>query len=379
MTRLSRAGYRDLAREMVCAAAVGLLLLSTPAHAQTEIIYGSYNPPTATNSKGGAFPWLDEIKRLSNGSITYKFVGGGALVGTKTSLAGMRDGIVDAAMIVDLYYPSELPVSNALAGLGSLLKDARVAIAAVTEVQMLGCPDCAKELEKFNVKFLGGYSTAAYNLLCTSPTSSLAELKGKKIRAPGAIGRMATAIGAVPVNITVTETYEALQRGQIDCTFGAAGWLDTYSLGDVAKYVTLLKTGGAFGGPMLNLRLDKWKSLKPAERKALIDAAPMGVAGASFAYENDDKVALSKASQKGYKVVEPGSDLRAAIEKFADADAAVVIKQATGRGVKNAEAIVNAYRAANKRWSEIVAKVGNDKAAYIEALRREIYSKVSVD
>jgi TRAP-type transport system periplasmic protein len=379
MTRLSRAGYRDLTREMVCAAAVGLLLLSAPARAQTEIIYGSYNPPTATNSKGGAFPWLDEVKRLSNGSITYKFVGGGALVGTKTSLAGMRDGIVDAAMIVDLYYPSELPVSNVMAGLGSLLKDARVAIAAVTEVQMLHCPDCVKELEKYNVKFLGGYSTAAYNLLCTSPASSLAELKGKKIRAPGAIGRMATAIGAVPVNITVTETYEALQRGQIDCTFGAAGWLDTYSLGDVAKHVTLIKTGGAFGGPMFNLRVDKWKALKPAERKILLDAAPIGVAGASFAYEADDDVALSKASQKGYKVVEPSADLRAALEKFADEDAAVVIKQATGRGVKNAAAIIDAYRAANKKWTEIVAKVGNDKAAYIEALRREIYSKVNVN
>ena len=377
MTRYLPLG-RDLMRGVVGAAAIGLLL-ATPARAQTEIIYGSYNPPTATNSKGGAFPWLDEIKRLSNGSIGYKFVGGGALVGTKTSLAGMRDGIVDAAMIVDLYYPSELPVSNVMAGLGSLLKDARVAIAAVTEVQVLGCPECVKEFEKYNVKFLGGYSTAAYNLLCTSPTSSLAELKGKKIRAPGAIGRMASAIGAVPVNITVTETYEALQRGQIDCTFGAAGWLDTYSLGDVAKHVTLIKTGGAFGGPMFNLRVDKWKALKPAERKILLDAAPIGVAGASFAYEADDDVALSKASQKGYKVVEPSSDLRAALEKFADEDAAVVIKQATGRGVKNAEAIVNAYRAANKKWSQIVAKVGNDKAAYIEALRREIYSKASVD
>src|SRR3546814_11506556 len=100
--------------------------------------------------------------------------------------------------------------------------------------------------------------------------TSLDELKGKKIRGPGAIGRMATAVGAVPVNVTITESYEGLQRGQIDCTFGAAGWLDTYSFGDVAKYVTMISIGGAFGGPMLNIMLCQRELPTPAPTKGLL-------------------------------------------------------------------------------------------------------------
>jgi len=323
-------------------AALGMLVAATglatasPASAATEIIYGSYNPPSSTVSRFGAIPWLEEVQQKSNGSITYKFVGGGALVGTKTSLAGIRDGVVDAAMIVNLYYPTDIPVSNLLGALGSLHKDARISAAAVTEVNMLQCPECVKEMENFNIMFLGGYSTSAYNLLCSKPIVSLDDLKGKKIRAPGAMGRMASAIGAVPVNVTITETYEALQRGQVDCAFGSAGWLEVYSFGDVAKNVTMIRTGGTFGGPMLNISLDKWKALTSAERKILLDAAPVGVAGAAFGYENDDKAALAKANEKGYVVKEPAPDLTATVAAYSKADPAEVVKQATERGVKNA-------------------------------------------
>src|SRR3546814_18081024 len=86
----------------------GGMAAAVPVHA-TEIIYGSSNAPTATLSKDGALPWLDEIKRLSNGEITYQFIGGGALVGTKTALTGIPDGIVDDPMNVDPSYTTKQP------------------------------------------------------------------------------------------------------------------------------------------------------------------------------------------------------------------------------------------------------------------------------
>src|SRR3546814_3719574 len=106
--------------------------------------------------------------------------------------------------------------------------------------------------------------------------TSLDELKGKKIRGPGAIGRMATAVGAVPVNVTITESYEGMQRGQIDCTFGAAGWLDTYSFGDVAKYVTMISIGDAFGRAILNLEPRTREAHNPREPTIPPVRAPLG-------------------------------------------------------------------------------------------------------
>src|SRR3546814_11042032 len=82
----------------------GGMAAAVPVHA-TEIIYGSYNATPATLSKDGALPWLEEIKRLSNGEITSQFTGGGGLVGSKTAVTGIGAGIVVTTMIVDIYKP----------------------------------------------------------------------------------------------------------------------------------------------------------------------------------------------------------------------------------------------------------------------------------
>src|SRR3546814_2387778 len=82
---------------------------------------------------------------------------------------------------------------------------------------------------------LSAVSATPYHLLCTKAVKSLADLKGLKVRAASSSAALVQALGATPVNVAVTEIYEALQRGQVDCTLGPIPHLKNYALADIDR------------------------------------------------------------------------------------------------------------------------------------------------
>ncbi len=371
-----------MTNRFVTQAVLAMILLLTangPASAATEIVYGTYSEPRATLNKDGLTPWMEDVKKRSNGSLTFNFVPGGALVGTKTTLPSIRDGLVDGGMVVALYYVSDLPVNNVVTSLSGVGGDARVDAAAAIETTLFDCAGCLEEWERWNLKYISGYSSSGYSLLCAKPAKTLDDVRGRKVRAPGSLGRMAVALGMTPLNITVTETYEGLQRGQLDCTFGPPGWLQTFGLVDVAKHVILTERGSAFGGSMLNINTDKWKSLTKDQRRALVNAAALGVTGMVYGYIDEDREALRTAQEKGVQVVQPDAPTKAALDKYAAAEPRVNVNAATERGMKNAQAITDAFLKNHARWREIVSKIGDDRHAYQAALQREIFDRYPLD
>ena len=130
-------------------------------------------------------------------------------------------GLVDGALVAAIYQPSELPVSSLLVNIGAQMTDTLASTGALTEALMLGCPECRAELEAYNVQTLGSWAMPSYSLLCREPVQSLADAQGLRIRSSGHMVTLAQAIGATPINLTITETFEALQRNQADCTFGS--------------------------------------------------------------------------------------------------------------------------------------------------------------
>jgi TRAP-type C4-dicarboxylate transport system substrate-binding protein len=102
----------------------------------------------------------------------------------------------------------------------------------------------------------------AYGLICTKPVRSMADLKGLRIRAFGfGLPAVVKALGAVPMNVTTNDTYEALERNVIDCSpIGpvlAAGW----KMDEVAKYYIEIPLGVATWGHLISMNLQKFNSL----------------------------------------------------------------------------------------------------------------------
>lgn len=360
------------------AALAALATLPATAAGAAEIFYGSYLSPAHGNNKHGLLSFFAEAERLSDGALTFEFVPGGAVVQAKTSLEAVRDGVVDGAIVVALYYRSELPYNAVITDLGAFGEDAAVMAGATNETTLLDCPGCLAEWERHNLKHFGAYSTSDYKIICAQPVTAVEDLEGLRIRAAGAMGRWVNALGAVPVNVPVTDVYEGLQRGQIDCSVGSLSWLKTFSLWDVAKHVLDLPSGAYFGGSLVNLNLDRWNALTPAEREAYAGAAAAGVAGAVVrGYLGDDEETAAQLAQKGVEVVASDPQAQEILEAHRAQEVERVIETARQNGVEDPEAIAEAFLRNLEKWRGIVAEIGHDPERYEEALRREIYDRVT--
>src|SRR3546814_20989147 len=83
------------------------------------------------------------------------------------------------------------------------------------------------------------------------------------------MGQLVAALGGTPVNSTSAEIYEALQRGQADCTLGPLPWLKSYTLWDLVKYVSAEPFGTYHGTNFINMRTGTWKKLSKKEKAAI--------------------------------------------------------------------------------------------------------------
>ena len=363
-------------RSAFCAA-IALPLLATSVSAQDiSIAYGAYSPPTSDSIDQGIKVFLDSMKEMSNGSIDYELFAGGVMVADRTTLAGVRDGLVDGAQIATIYFPSELPQNSLITNLSpALTADARAVSAAVTEFVLLNCEDCMEELRGWNIEYLGGYAISTYDLICVEPAETMADLSGRTVRAAGSLGPIATTLGMVPVNLGQSEAYEGLQRGQLDCTLGSPGALQSFSYGDVAKNVILIQTSTPFGGPYYDLSLDIWGQMSDEQKAIAYESAAKAQVSAASAFLDTDQAAIDSADENGYAFIEPGPDVQAALEEYREGVVEEVIANGEAAGIADAETKVRTFLDIVEKWSGIVAE-SDENDAIVQAMMSEIYDKL---
>ena len=83
-------------------------------------------------------------------------------------------------------------------------------------------PEVLAEFEDKNlVPLIPMLAAGGYSTMCSKPMTSLDDWKGKQLRVgSAAAGKQVTDLGATPVSLSFPETYEALQRGTVDCDLG---------------------------------------------------------------------------------------------------------------------------------------------------------------
>ncbi|MCA2012151.1 hypothetical protein LCM17_11700 [Cereibacter sphaeroides] len=345
-----------------------------PALGQTHYVYGDFASPSEPRTEGAVKPWLEALQEASGGSITTEYIGAGAVVTARNTLSSLEDGLVDGALVAAIYQPSELPVSSLLVNIGAQMTDTLASTGALTEALLLGCPECRTELEGYNVQTLGSWAMPSYSLLCREPIQTLADAEGLRIRASGHMVTLAQAIGATPINLTITETFEALQRNQADCTFGSIVWMDSLSLGDVVRNIVRVDAGAVVTTSIFNVRRDLWQEMDEATRQVFLDTVPAAVANNAFAYIAADERVLSE----GYNVVTPDADLNDAIRAQAQTDIAGAVAVAEAAGVANAQEIVDNFLPLYQRWYDLTRSV-ETAADFEQLLRTEIYANVPAD
>ncbi|MFP6735426.1 MAG: C4-dicarboxylate TRAP transporter substrate-binding protein [Rhodospirillales bacterium] len=361
---------------IMAVAVSGIALLAATGVQARELVYGSWvSPKHPINSK--ALPILfSGVKKETKGAITWKLVPGGALVKGRTTLAGIRDGLIDAGLGISVFNakktPSTAMIHSTLVG-GS---DNVAATGAQNETVMLHCPSCLAEWKKNNTVYLTGYAPTPFRFICRKNISVLADFKGQKVRASGGGVNLVKIGGGVPVNMTPAEATTALQRGTLDCVLGAVSWLKSYSYQDVAKFI--VKTPMGMVGPALSMAMNRktWRSLTKSQREAHWKFLPLVNAHSALtAYLFADDVILKDAQAVGVKVTS-GEGFQSVIDKRVATQRATNIARYGKFGVKNPGKILDAYDKALAKWSKISKEVGTDIDKFAAAMKREIYDKV---
>ena len=366
---------------LVAAAAVIATGLTGSANSASaaELVYGSWIPAAEYTNRVALPKAFAEIKEKTG--VEWKLVPGGQLTNPVGTWDDVESGVIQGGMGIPQYAPSIVPNVNTIYQTVLPGKETLAASGAALETMYLDCPTCMEELKNLNIVALSGWDTSPYYLGCTSEVGSLADLKGKKVRAAGGSVRLMEALGATPVAATLVEAINLLQTGGIDCMFGVSNWYRSFGYADFVKYhvdVPLGMTGPATGWIM---NRDAWNGLSDEAKALHIKMGAMVSAmqaQGQFVEEANDTLKWS-VDEKGVTVVEPSDKdtFLSTLEKFAADQDAATIKASTAAGVKDPKAIIDAYRANFEKWKGLVKDIDSIDAL-TDLYYNEIYSKIDI-
>ncbi len=359
----------------------GLLAPVQPASAQ-ELVYGSWLPQGEYINRVALPKIFANIAKDTGGKVSWKLVPGGQLANPRTTFNAVQDGLMTAGIGISTYAPSVVPSLNTIYSTVVFGDDNVATSGAALETYTLHCPSCLADFKKLNMVPLSGWVAGPYRLDCREPVRTLADLKGKRVRATGGSTELMRIAGAVPVSATLVEAVGLLQRGGLDCQFGTNGWLRVFGYADVAKHLTdfpLGMTGPAVG---LMLNRDAWNKMSPQIKKLHMKYASYLSAALSLGqFVIEEEAVLKSLKQTKGLVVEHANAAQFAtlVEKYEAVQRGRNIERAKGLGVADPGSIIDAYQVALKKWRKLSPGIGRDIDKFAAVIQREVYDKVDPD
>lgn len=357
---------------------LGLSLAASSASAK-DLVYGSWNGPKNVVLTEGVVPYLKAVEKTSKGSMKWKVVAGGQLFGARASLAGIKNRIADAGgPVIVAFTRKGTRAANVVYDLVNASTSPVVMAGAVAETYHLNCPSCKADFTKNGTVFIGNYSATRFVFICRAPIKTAADVKGRKIRVVGALGRFIKSLGGVPVGGPPSKAVQAIQRGNMDCMAGPTSWIKSFGMWDIAKHVldaplALQATPSAM---VINRKV--WKGLPKSDRAALLKHAPELIANITIkGYMAEDAWVREQAGKRGITVTKAGADLLKPLEAHKAKEPKIIAAVAKKEGVKNPEAIIAAHMKNVAKWEKIHARIGDDPDKFAKALWDEVFSKLN--
>ena len=190
------------------------LLGSTLALAEDHLKWAVFTPDSEVTFRTVMKPYADLVQRESNSAVVFDLFPNGALGRNPGQQPQMvLDGVADLAWVIPSYSPGRFPDTEVLE-LPGLFKDLREASLVASG---LATQHALRDYGDFFI--VGLWGTAPYSIHTNFPVNSIADLRGKTIRASSKNESAALrAFGAVPIGMPVTEIPEAISRGTISGT-----------------------------------------------------------------------------------------------------------------------------------------------------------------
>jgi TRAP-type C4-dicarboxylate transport system substrate-binding protein len=207
--------------------------------------------------------WGKDIEKATQGRVTVTVFAANTLSPPMQVYDNTVKGVVDVGTNLLAYSPGRLPLSEVLQqplGYRNGYQGSKLANAYYKKFK-------PKEFDDVKVMFLHG---AAPGFIFTkNPVKSTADIKGLRIKANAENADIVRNLGASPVTMPVSETYDALSRGVVDgCLFPIEA-LQGFKIGEVVKTVIENYGMSYLTSMYCIMNKEKWNAISSADQQAI--------------------------------------------------------------------------------------------------------------
>ena len=331
-------------RFSVAAAVCAVLGLTAQSTTAEELSVATFVPPQH-HTNTGMFAWFgEEIEKRSGGSLTMKLYPAGQLgAGPVQQYKRVLEGVADVVFGVAAYTPAIFPKSMLaiLPGKAETADQSTRAIWEVFDEHLAG--------EYDDVKVLAVGTVAGNLFAATRDVSTMEGLKGAKLVPFAAMTTpIVDALGAVPVQMPVTEMYTGLSTGTIDATTASYNNITPpWNFWDVSTYV-VENVPATFAVTYALMNKERYMSLSD-EHRAIVDelaGLPMSLELAkSFDGADDRSKEMIAEADKGYQWIVVSDEVRAKMDAAVQKGLQTIFADYESKGIADAREI---YEALNK-------------------------------
>ena len=239
-----------------------------------------------------------EAKKRTGGKFNIKLYYGEQLSKSKQNLDNLSIGAFEAATFCAAYHPGKNAPLNVLdlpflplADFGTMRK---------VHDAIYNHPSAKKALAKWKAHIYMSNILPQYEYMGRGkPPQSVADFKGKRLRALGGMGRAAKLLGATPSTMPASETYTALQRGTVDAIgFPYTYTFVSYKTEEISEWVTTNMKLGTVNCPTV-FNTAAYAKLPDQYKKLLEDLKDGAYKAINDAYDSQDKSNIARWKKEG--------------------------------------------------------------------------------
>ncbi|PVH27551.1 C4-dicarboxylate TRAP transporter substrate-binding protein [Pararhodobacter oceanensis] len=273
--------------------------LAVPATAPAQSI-----DVTLVNGHPSIFLWVKHLTETfipavntalegTDYAINWSEAYGGSLAAVGGELEAVEVGLAEVAAIPTVFMPTQLPLQNVSYNTPFGPSDPRLVMESVAMLHDT-VPGVEESWHEYDAEYLGGgFALDNYVLMTNFPVTSIEDLEGRRIAAPGPAVNWLEGTGAVGVSGNLTTYYNDIQTGVFDGVIVFPTAAAPARLHEVAPYVTITDFGAQYAGTLVANRT--WFADQPeAVQNALRDAAAAYTE--AYLVEQTDRVAAAMAT-----------------------------------------------------------------------------------
>lgn len=209
-----------------------------------------------------------EVERKTGGKFTIENFPANTLLKGLECFEPLSKGAIDAVLGYGGYWRGSVPEADFENPLPYAFRSYEEQWEFITNPEVIEILRHA--YAKHNVYWVGPTFSCEKTWMTNFPVRTIADVKGKKIRAVALEADMVNAIGGAATVVAGAEQYTALQRGTVDGTIYPPYIGITSKLFEVTKYVTM--PGVCRGQQQIIVNMDSWNKL-PREYQDILSEA----------------------------------------------------------------------------------------------------------